>query len=96
MTNPDQIYVVKIISWPNRPSLWMRRVSHIAMTLMYTYAPRGQRAISKVPRNYGAIMRLLASMSLSDWEKRFSSSGHRIAINGLAARALRQLYRLTV
>src|SRR6266700_3087092 len=35
--------------------------SHIAMTPLYAYAPRGQRAIGKVPRNYGAIMTLLAS-----------------------------------
>jgi transposase len=39
--------------------------SHIAMTPLYAYAPRGERAVGKVPRNYGAIMRLLASMSLT-------------------------------
>jgi len=38
--------------------------SHIAMTPLYAYAPRGQRAIGKVPRNYGANMTLIASMSL--------------------------------
>ena len=37
--------------------------SHIAMTPVYAYAPRGQRAIGKVPRNYGAIMTLIASLS---------------------------------
>ncbi len=37
--------------------------SHIAMTPLYAYAPRGQRAYGKVPRNYGAIMTLIASMS---------------------------------
>ncbi|HTI15993.1 MAG TPA: IS630 family transposase [Dictyobacter sp.] len=39
--------------------------SHIAMTPLYAYAPRGQRAIGKVPRNYGATMTLIASLSLS-------------------------------
>jgi transposase len=39
--------------------------SHIAMTPVYAYAPRGERAIGKVPRNYGASMTLLASLSLS-------------------------------
>jgi transposase len=38
--------------------------SHIAMTPLYAYAPRGQRAISKIPRNYGAIMSLIASISM--------------------------------
>lgn len=38
--------------------------SHIAMTPLYAYAPRGQRAIGKVPRNYGAIMSLIASISM--------------------------------
>ena len=39
--------------------------SHIALTPLYAYAPRGQRAVGKVPRNYGAIMTLIASLSLS-------------------------------
>jgi transposase len=34
------------------------------MTPLYAYAPRGERAIGKVPRNYGAIMTLIASMSM--------------------------------
>jgi hypothetical protein len=38
--------------------------SHIAMTPLYAYAPRGARAVGKVPRNYGAIMTVIASMSL--------------------------------
>jgi DDE superfamily endonuclease len=38
--------------------------SHIAMTPLYAYAPRGERAVGKVPRNYGAIMTLIASMSM--------------------------------
>jgi transposase len=38
--------------------------SHIALTPLYAYAPRGERAIGKVPRNYGAIMTLIASLSL--------------------------------
>lgn len=39
--------------------------SHIAMTPLYAYAPQGERAIGKVPRNYGAIMTLIASLSLT-------------------------------
>jgi DDE superfamily endonuclease len=39
--------------------------SPIAMTPLYAYAPRGQRAIGQVPRNYGATMTLIASLSLS-------------------------------
>jgi transposase len=38
--------------------------SHRAMTPLYAYAPRGQRAVGKVPRNYGANMTLLASLSV--------------------------------
>jgi transposase len=37
--------------------------SHIAMTPWYAYAPRGERTVGKVPRNYGAIMTLIASLS---------------------------------
>jgi transposase len=39
--------------------------SHIAMTPLYAYAPRAERAVGKVPRNYGSIMTLIASLSLS-------------------------------
>jgi transposase len=38
--------------------------SHSAMTPLYAYAPRGQRAVGKVPRNYGANMTLLACLSV--------------------------------
>ena len=34
------------------------------MTPLYAYAPKGQRASGKVPRNYGAIMTLIASLSM--------------------------------
>src|SRR5437763_327231 len=37
--------------------------AHIAMTPLYAYAPRGQRAYGKVPRNYGANTTLMASLS---------------------------------
>ncbi len=37
--------------------------AHIAMTPLYAYAPRGQRAKGSVPRNYGANTTLLASLS---------------------------------
>src|SRR3984893_2837956 len=38
--------------------------SHIAMTPLYAYAPRGERAGGSVPRNYGAIMTLIPWLSL--------------------------------
>jgi len=37
--------------------------SHIAMTPLYAYAPRGQRAVGKVPRIDVAIMTVIASLS---------------------------------
>jgi transposase len=49
--------------------------SHIAMTPLYAYAPRGKRAIGKVPRNYGAIMTLIASLSLDGMGPAFILDG---------------------
>jgi transposase len=49
--------------------------SHLAMTPLYAYAPRGQRAYGKVPRNYGAIMTVIASMSLSGMGPAFLLDG---------------------
>jgi hypothetical protein len=49
--------------------------SHIAMTPVYAYAPKGQRAVGKVPRNYGAIMTLIASLSLSGMGPAFVLDG---------------------
>ena len=49
--------------------------SHIAMTPLYAYAPRGQRAVGKVPHNYGAIMTLIASLSLSGMGPAFILDG---------------------
>ena len=49
--------------------------SHIAMTPLYAYAPRGQRAVGKVPRNYGAIMSVIASMSLTGMGPAFVLDG---------------------
>lgn len=45
------------------------------MTPLYAYAPRGQRAIGKVPRNYGATMTLIASLSLSGMGAAFVLDG---------------------
>jgi transposase len=39
--------------------------SQINMTPLYAYAPRGERSVGKVPRNYGANLTLIASLSLS-------------------------------
>ncbi len=49
--------------------------SQIAMTPLYAYAPRGQRAVGKVPRNYGASMTLMASLSLSGMGEAFVLDG---------------------
>jgi transposase len=49
--------------------------SHIALTPLYAYAPRGQRVIGKVPRNYGANMTLIASLSLSGMGASFILDG---------------------
>ncbi|HEX7733309.1 MAG TPA: transposase [Ktedonobacteraceae bacterium] len=38
--------------------------SRINMTPLYAYAPRGERAIGTVPRNYGANLTLIASLSV--------------------------------
>ncbi len=59
--------------------------SHIAMTPLYAYAPRGERAIGKVPRNYGAIMTLIASLSLS-------GMGAALILDGAADGATFELY----
>src|SRR3989440_10512155 len=49
--------------------------SHIAMTPLYAYAPRGQRASGKIPRNYGAIMTLIASLSTQGMGEAFILDG---------------------
>lgn len=45
------------------------------MTPVYAYAPRGERAVGKVPRNYGAIMTLMASLSLTGMGPAFVLDG---------------------
>ena len=59
--------------------------SHLAMTPLYAYAPRGERAVGKVPRNYGAIMTLMASMSLS-------GMGAALMLDGAADSAAFEIY----
>ena len=59
--------------------------SHIAMTPLYAYAPRGQRAYGKVPRNYGAIMTLIASMSTQ-------GMGEALMLDGAADAAAFEVY----
>jgi transposase len=39
--------------------------SNIGLTPLYAWAPKGQRALGRVPRNYGQNTTLLASLSLS-------------------------------
>lgn len=55
------------------------------MTPLYAYAPRGERAIGKVPRNYGAIMTLIASLSIS-------GMGEALILDGTADGATFELY----
>jgi transposase len=38
--------------------------SRINMTPLYAYAPKGERAVGKVPRNYGTNLTLIASLSV--------------------------------
>jgi transposase len=59
--------------------------THIAMTPLYAYAPRGQRAVGKVPRNYGASMTLIASLSLS-------GMGEALVLDGAADSAFFEAY----
>src|SRR5437588_1294533 len=49
--------------------------SHIALTPLYAYAPRGQRAVGKVPRNYGANTTLMASLSRQGMGEAFILEG---------------------
>ncbi len=69
--------------------------SHIAMTPLYAYAPRGQRAYGKVPRNYGAIMTVIASLSLTGMGPAFvldgaaDSSAFEIYVEQILAPSLR-------
>ena len=49
--------------------------SHIAMTPLYAYAPRGHRAVGKVPRNYGANTTLMASLSRQGMGEAFILEG---------------------
>ncbi len=55
------------------------------MTPLYAYAPHGQRAIGTVPRNYGASMTLIASLSLS-------GMGEALMLDGAADGAAFDLY----
>jgi transposase len=59
--------------------------THIAMTPLYGYAPRGQRAIGKVPRNYGASMTLIASLSMQ-------GMGEALMLDGAADAAAFEIY----
>ena len=59
--------------------------SHIAMTPLYAYAPRGQRAIGKVPRNYGATMTLIAALSMQ-------GMGEALMLDGAADAAAFEVY----
>ena len=55
------------------------------MTPLYAYAPRGHRAIGKVPRNYGASMTLMASLSMQ-------GMGEALMLDGAADAAAFEVY----
>jgi transposase len=55
------------------------------MTPLYAYAPRGQRAYGKVPRNYGSTMTLIASLSMQ-------GMGAALILDGSADRATFEVY----
>lgn len=59
--------------------------SQINMTPLYAYAPRGERAIGKVPRNYGANLTVIASLSLS-------GMGETMLLDGSADAAAFEVY----
>jgi hypothetical protein len=59
--------------------------SQINMTPLYAYAPRGERAVGKVPRNYGANLTLIASLSLS-------GMGEAMLLDGSADAAVFETY----
>ena len=59
--------------------------SHLAMPPLYAYAPRGARAVGKVARNYGAIMTVIASMSLT-------GMGPALVLDGAADSAAFEIY----
>lgn len=71
---------------PNQDLVFVdETASHIAMTPRYAYAPRGQRAYGKVPRNYGASMTLIASLSLA-------GMGEAMLLDGAADGAAFEVY----
>jgi hypothetical protein len=43
----------------------MKLGRRLNLTPLYAYAPRGERAVGKIPRNDGANLTLIASLSLS-------------------------------
>lgn len=65
------------------------------MTALYASAPRAERAIGKVPRNYGSIMTLIASLSLDGMGPAFvldgaaDSSAFEIYVEQILAPSLR-------
>jgi transposase len=59
--------------------------TQINMTPLYAYAPRGERAIGKVPRNYGANLTLIASLSLQ-------GIGEALLLDGSADAAVFETY----
>lgn len=59
--------------------------SNIALTPLYSRAPRGRRAVGAVPRNYGKNTTLIASLSLS-------GMGEALILEGAADTSAFELY----
>lgn len=55
------------------------------MTPLYACAPRGVRAVGKAPRNYGATMTLIASLSIQ-------GMGEALILDGAADGAAFEIY----
>lgn len=49
--------------------------THVALTPLYAWAPKGQRATGQVPRNRGRITTLLAALSLEGIQAPWTSEG---------------------
>jgi transposase len=49
--------------------------SHLALTPLYAYAPRGERAVSRVPKNRGRNTTILGALTLSGVEAAMTLEG---------------------
>ena len=71
------------------PSVWSSSMrwapTHLSLTPLYAWARRGERAQARVPRNWGANVTLLASMSMR-------GMGPCLAVEGATTKAVFEAY----